>query len=259
MTIPTNTKPSYFVFDRTFFDESFDNFDPNNASALDNSGNFRTAFSNPKFRNAAIKRVSTPKKITHCNSSAKPNESYEKNPVLQKNRVMTIELKTALSSSSNFIEFASIVKKVKEDISFFGGRYIYAEGYKGSIDIEALASRAIELMANNYEFNQEERITRKEVVSVIDDLFEKNYSRKVTNIITRICCAIRDFFRNLAVLLGGVFCGKVSVRWQWKYSDERDSFNYYTRSQYEKVFGKPPSTPATLKGYKIPERWGPKY
>lgn len=168
---------------------------------------------------------------------------------------MTIELKTALSSNSNFIEFASIVKKAKEDISFFGGRYIYAEGYKGSVDIEALAARAIELIVGNYEFDEQERITRKEIVPLIDDLFEKNYSRKITNIITRICCAIRDFFRNLVVFLGGVFCGKVSVRWQWKYSDERDSFNYYTLSQYQKVFGKPPTGKADVRSYNCPHRW----
>ena len=168
---------------------------------------------------------------------------------------MTIELKKALYSNSNFINFASIVKKAKEDISFFGGRYIYAEGYKGSVDIEALAARAIELIAGNFEFNEEERVTRKEIVPLIDDLFEKNYSRKVTNIITRICCAIRDFFRNLAVLLGGVFCGRVGVRWHWKYSDERDSFNYYTESQFQTVFGRPPSGRADVHGYNCPKRW----
>lgn len=71
MTTPTNTKPSYFIFDPTSFDESFDNFDNNTELAVDKAGEVsRAAFSNSKYTNVVIDvSTSTSKKITHSSIS----------------------------------------------------------------------------------------------------------------------------------------------------------------------------------------------
>ncbi|CDR34239.1 hypothetical protein [Criblamydia sequanensis] len=164
-------------------------------------------------------------------------------------------LSQAVSKASNFIEFGAIVKKAKEDISFFGGRHIYVEGYAGSVDIEILAARTIALIVGNYEFTEEERVIGKEIKPIIDTLFKNNYSRKVTNLLTRVCLAVRDFFRNVAIIFGGLFCGSIGLRYCWMYGNERDSFKYYTISQYHKVFGKTPSTLPDMMRYNRPDRW----
>lgn len=75
MTIPTNTKPSYFIFDPSFFDESFDNFDKNTSSVIDKAGDVsKKAFSNSKSTDAVIGvSTSTSKKITHGSISVSKN------------------------------------------------------------------------------------------------------------------------------------------------------------------------------------------
>lgn len=69
---------------------------------------------------------------------------------------MTVHLKTALSTVS-FATLAPIVKKAKEEISFFGGRYISLEGYEGYIDIDGLAACAMTLANAKSDFSLEER------------------------------------------------------------------------------------------------------
>lgn len=75
MTTPTNTKPSYFVFDPTSFDESFDSFDKNISSAIDKAGDIsKKAFSNSKCTDIVIDvPTSASKKITHGSISFSKN------------------------------------------------------------------------------------------------------------------------------------------------------------------------------------------
>ena len=51
---------------------------------------------------------------------------------------MNQQIQTALVNVSSFVELASIVKDAKEDITFFGHRYIYVQGYEGTLTIDAL-------------------------------------------------------------------------------------------------------------------------
>ncbi|CRX37631.1 hypothetical protein [Estrella lausannensis] len=169
---------------------------------------------------------------------------------------MTIHLQTALCRASNFFEIAPIVKNAKEDISFFGGRYIYAEGYEGTVDIDAIAARFMELQETHFEPTEEERKLGREITPLISKLYESNYSRD-KNILTRIFCAFRDFLRNVWIL----FCARgYGTRGSWSIDDgDIKFFDAYTSSQYQEVFGTPPPTgfmPHWARSG-CPDRWYP--
>jgi len=166
---------------------------------------------------------------------------------------MTIQLKTAISNASNFIELAPIVRNAKEAISFFGARYIYVEGYGGSVDIDAIAARFMALQKTHFEPTEEEREIGREITPLISKIYESNYSRHM-NIVTKIFCIFRDFLRNLSILFSGQGYG---TRGTWGTDGGCvEFFDSYTLTQYQKVFGEPPTGfPHTRSG--CPDRWYP--
>ena len=86
-----------------------------------------------------------------------------------------------------------IVEKAKEDISFFGCRYIYIEKYDGTLPINALASRVMEVAKNTINYSEEEDY--QEIVSLVDDVYLHNDERtKEKNPFTRVLCCIRDIW-----------------------------------------------------------------
>ncbi|CRX38732.1 hypothetical protein [Estrella lausannensis] len=150
---------------------------------------------------------------------------------------MAIDLQTALNNATNFIEIASIVRNSKEDISFFGGRYIYAEGYEGSVEIDAIAERFMTLQKTHFEPDEEERKIGRKTIPLISKLYDSNYSRD-TNFLTKIFCVFRDFLRNIYIFFSGQGYG---TRGSWGINDGgMDFFNSYTSSQYQELFGEKP-------------------
>ena len=67
---------------------------------------------------------------------------------------MNQQIQTALVKVSSFVELESIVKDAKEDITFFGHRYIYVKGYKGTLSINALALSVMMLASKDIDFNK---------------------------------------------------------------------------------------------------------
>lgn len=100
-------------------------------------------------------------------------------------------VQSVLSNISSFTDLLPIVRKAKEDISFFGCRYIYIEEYDGTLPINALASRVMELAKSTINFSQDEDY--QEIVPLIDAIYLHNDERK-KNPFTRVLCSIRDIW-----------------------------------------------------------------
>jgi hypothetical protein len=167
---------------------------------------------------------------------------------------MLIQLQTALDNASDFIALNHIVRNAKEDISFFGGRYIYAEGYEGYegyVDIDAIAARFMILQKTHFELAQEERKVGRELSPLITKLYDSNDSRS-TNILTRIFCILRDFLRMLYNFFSGQGYGTKGV---WSLGgDCPEYFDAYTLSQYLEAFNEHPSGMPQMR---CPDRWYP--
>lgn len=162
---------------------------------------------------------------------------------------MTLELKTAFSNISSFEEWASLLKEVKEEVSFFGTQYLYAEGYPGTVDIHAACRVSRSLINKSFEFSKKERLAGREVVKLTDKIYEDNDKRmKSKNFITKIICFIRSFF----TILGMIIRNDKGERFKWEMGPERRFHYYYTRNQYQESFGKLPDREPSRKN---PDRW----
>ena len=104
-------------------------------------------------------------------------------------------IQSVVSNISSFTDLLPIVKKTKEDISFFGCRYIYIEDYDGTLPISALASRVMQLAKTTLNYSQED--SYQEIVPLIDALYLRNDEKeKEKNPFTRILCLIRDVWNH---------------------------------------------------------------
>lgn len=162
---------------------------------------------------------------------------------------MTVELKTAFGNVSSFGEWATLLKEVKEEVSFFGTQYLYAEGYKGTVDIHAACRVSRSLVNKSFEFSKKERLAGREVVKLTDKIY-KDHDKRMSNknFITKIICFIRSFF----TFLGMIIRNDKGERFIWEMGSERRFYYYYTRNQYQESFGKLPLLEPSRKN---PDRW----
>jgi hypothetical protein len=171
---------------------------------------------------------------------------------------MSIKLETALSNVSNFLDIAPIIENAKEDISFFGWRCIYVDGYEGCVGIDAIAARFMSLQETHFEPSEEERKIGKKLIPIVSKLYSDNDSRD-KNFLTKIFCVFREF---LWYIYNALFGNSYGTRFLWGLEDE-SFFDSYTRSQYEKIFGEPPpqktvlNLPAHILESGRPDRWYP--
>ena len=104
-------------------------------------------------------------------------------------------IQSVISNIFSYTDLLPIIEKVKEDISFFGCRYIYIEDYDGSLPINTLASRVMELAKTALNYSLEDRY--QEIVPLIDALYLRNDEReRKKNSFTRILCSIRDVWNH---------------------------------------------------------------
>lgn len=154
-----------------------------------------------------------------------------------------------LNKFCSFETLDPFVQNAKEEISFFGYRYIYVDGYKDVLRIDSLAKRVLEILSENFkfEFDENERAFLKKISNKVDLIYKNNDDRiKQKFLITRIICSFRDWLHNFEQWGYG-------IRFQWDH--ENESFNYYTESQYFKVFKTNPTTKASLIRDGRPNRW----
>lgn len=169
-----------------------------------------------------------------------------------------MNIKEALTKVQSFEELWPIVEQSNEKLSCLGARYISVHGYEGTLHIDALAERVIAMVRKNFEFTEQERKFGKLIAKKINHIYEENDKRiERSNCFTRILCMIREF----------LFCPMLptfgSTRWVWRAESECFAFEYYTRSQFQSVFGLSPEE-AKNQGYQLgyrsrtgdPERWG---
>ncbi|CDR34923.1 hypothetical protein [Criblamydia sequanensis] len=162
---------------------------------------------------------------------------------------MTVELKTAFANVSSFEEWFTLLKEVKEEVSFFGTQYLYVVGYKGTMDIHAASRISASLINKNFEFTMKERLVGKTVVHLTDELYKDNDKRmRSKNFITKIICFIRSIF----TLLGMMIRNDKGERFKWEMDSNKNFHLYYTKTQYTKLWGKLPD----LEPIKTdPDRW----
>jgi hypothetical protein len=135
-----------------------------------------------------------------------------------------MNLEMLLYNSDKFIDLEPIIDGVKENISFWGHRYVYISGEKLTFPIDILPKRILELMKNNrYEYTDDERDAGKRIAAKINQIYEDNDERLIGKwFITRFFCYIID-------QLSGY-----SPRFYWE--EDHRIFDFYTEKQYEEIF-----------------------
>ena len=104
------------------------------------------------------------------------------------------QIQPVLANISSLSDVFPIIKKAKEEISFFGCRYISVEGYDGALPIHALSARVMELAKTTLNTSQKDLLDQ-EIVPLIDEIYRLNEERtKEKNAFTRILCGIRDIW-----------------------------------------------------------------
>lgn len=167
-----------------------------------------------------------------------------------------LSLNSFISTSNSFAELAPVVRLLREDISIFGGRYIYAPGYKGELHIDSLANRIIEIAFRNFDFAEEDRGLGYEMANITNRLYRENDLRRDhLNFFSKMLCNIRDFWNTYLA-----YFGNIGDRYMWDMHNQApyELFGWYTREQYEVRFGHPPLNPPTsvIQSLQLP-LWGP--
>ncbi len=143
-----------------------------------------------------------------------------------------MNLNTFLYATDKFIELEPTIDHVKEDISFWGIRYVYLDGSKDRFPIDILAKRVMELVkSKHFEYSNQERIAGKKIAAKIDKIYESNDDRLERKwFITQYLCYFIDSLRN-----GGYHIG-----FHWNDGRDNKVFDYYTNQQYQEEFSSNP-------------------
>lgn len=139
---------------------------------------------------------------------------------------MNPEITTALVKVSSFTELASIVENAKEGVTFFGHRYIYVNGYEGTLSIHALAISMMILRENNFPANQNNQAEKDafyKIIPQINKLYRQNKHRWIWwNPITYFVGAIRIFWEDYSKHNPG--CSP-RVFWKLEYGESEIDFS----------------------------------
>jgi len=134
-----------------------------------------------------------------------------------------------ISCFSNQSIMDVIVERAEEGISFFGYRYIKVKGYSGTVPIDALAAKVMDMVKPRFDFDEGQRAVYKRMAERITHLYKANDKRCV-NCFTLFFCAIRDLWKYLTTPRS------MNHRFQWFQQKECEVFEYYTPEQYDKAF-----------------------
>lgn len=150
-------------------------------------------------------------------------------------------------SSYSLINVLEISKRVTPQLSFFGTPYLSIDGSNLILPIDALAARVIDVVKQNPQFNEEERIIGKELAALIDRIYSLSIEQvNQSNCITRILWCLKENLYYLLCFSPRFYFHCSLTRWAWM---ERECihvigyhqiFRYYTREQYVNVFGHSP-------------------
>lgn len=106
-----------------------------------------------------------------------------------------MELSPAIQNATNLRDLLSMVREIREEISFWGYRYLYIPNseYTGKAYINDLALRVMKLARLGVRLNEVDREAGRELVQIADRIFLYNDNRtSEKNLFTRMLCKIRD-------------------------------------------------------------------
>ncbi len=152
-----------------------------------------------------------------------------------------MKIENVFKSVQSYEKLCEIAEKSELKISFWGSEYIVVKDFEGSLSIDAITKRLFELIRKNYEFNESNRDIGKRIAYKINSIYDKSDE------ILKTC----NLFTKILVFLRGLFGLDISWR-NWELYEEKNVFEYYTRSQFNKVFGYFPEE-AKEKGFRLGE------
>jgi len=91
------------------------------------------------------------------------------------------------------------------------------------------------MVAQNFDFNEDERRVGKQIATLIDRLYTLNDEQNLyLNYFTFFLCKLRDCWtRNIEA-------NGYGPRWAWRSNRQNKIFEYYTKTQYQLVFKQDP-------------------
>lgn len=164
---------------------------------------------------------------------------------------MSLKIENIINSATSLAPISEIVEKANPEISWLGSCYISANGYQGTIAINALVFRVIEMVEKNPHFSEQERAYGKKIAKHFDRICEQSdFQIKHVNCFTWILIAIRSVFERTC------FYGYNPV-FEWMEKGEHELFDLYTAKQYVNVFGvmPPEEGRADILQTGLPDRW----
>jgi hypothetical protein len=147
-----------------------------------------------------------------------------------------MDIQAAVSSARSFSELRLIAERAQPHFSFWGSRYVTVSGYEGILDIDALASRTMELLDQfNFEFSLAEHNAGKRLAARIDRIYDEHLEQvNQADCFTRVLDVLRNF---PCALFNYLMYGDRGVIFRWRGQEQyNDSFDCYSRTQFQNAF-----------------------
>lgn len=169
----------------------------------------------------------------------------------------------AISSARTFGDIQRVAAVSSAHLSFWGSKYITADGFEGSADIDAIAYRTMEMLKQvNYEFNELERVQGKLLSDKIEELYRDVRIQKFdagyfTLAITLMRMLVTQLFEYYV-------CGRRNTEYEWHGLGQvsNEDFMCYTRTQFVNRFSFQPEEAELSDNLELvpasenrPERW----
>lgn len=137
------------------------------------------------------------------------------------------------------------------------GRFVEVVGYSGRTEIDAITSKAIEIIKEkNFEFSEQERSAGQAIRRQLSQLYDStDIQLAQNNLFCRLAYCVRETFVHL---LGSYFSPEqrhnLLMRREWRYgivsmTPCSEVFLYYTVDLYREKFGHPPDRLEERSGY----------
>lgn len=175
------------------------------------------------------------------------NSCIDEAALKNKNAFMSMNIEQILTNATSVVDLLLIARVATTHLSFWGSRYVCVTGYNGTLDLDALAAKVIELVERSPHFNEQERTCGREIASLIDrNIYDAidiqvNNSNCLTSLFVQlrdVCTVIFLFFRD-----GITGCLSQGTRWDWKeakipfLSLYHNVFELYTAEQFKNQHG----------------------
>ena len=106
-----------------------------------------------------------------------------------------ISIDEALNNAHSFQDLSEIVNRTFDGITFWGFRYVESVSNTGKMHIDTFCVRISEILKANPIYSKDEDSQSIRMNFLLSAIYSCSESRnKNENIITRICCRVRDFF-----------------------------------------------------------------